>query len=159
MAVKAEIEVAFSAGTVLLERMAAIHQKAFAKLDQKGWTADTIATVLEGPGGFVVVAKRSGVIEGFALFRQIADEAELITFAVDPDYQRLGIAYQILEAACDHLTAQVCISIFLEVRSDNEAAIALYQRHGFANSGVRKGYYKTENGVRVDALTFSKHLT
>lgn len=125
-----EIRIVHQTEPFVPEALAAVHQKAFALLDQKGWSAEAIAAVLDDKGGLAVLARLDDVVEGFALFRQTLDEAELITLAVNPERQRLGLARQLLEAAFAHLTVQACTSIFLEVRSDNDAAIALYEKHG-----------------------------
>ena len=158
VSVDVDICIKQSAPDVLLEALAGTHKKAFEVLEQKGWSAVDIRTVLEGQGGLAVIAKQGDDVSGFALFRHVLDEAELITLAVDPACQRKGIARQLLDAGIGYLSKQACTSIFLEVRSDNRPAIILYERHGFIRSGLRKGYYKTEKGIRLDALMFSRRL-
>jgi len=44
----------------------------------------------------------------------------------------------------------VCAPAYLEVRTDNTAAIALYQAHGFERLGLRKNYYQPSG---ADAYT------
>ncbi|WP_370632683.1 GNAT family N-acetyltransferase, partial [Eikenella sp. Marseille-P7795] len=55
------------------------------------------------------------------------------------------------QAAAKHIRR-----IFLEVRSSNRAAFALYQQHGFIPSGRRPGYYPRPDGSREDALLMEK---
>jgi len=43
--------------------------------------------------------------------------------------------------------------IFLEVRTDNATAIALYESEGFAKIGVRKRYYRASG---ADAYTMQR---
>ncbi len=67
-------------------------------------------------------------------------EAEVHTIGVDPAYQGLGVGRLLLDGlleAADRIDAVV----FLEVRTDNEAALALYRRTGFAVVGTRRRYY------------------
>ncbi|WP_374727487.1 ribosomal protein S18-alanine N-acetyltransferase [Haloactinomyces albus] len=68
-------------------------------------------------------------------------EAEVHTIAVDPEYQGRGIGRALLRSLlnkADEWQART----FLEVRTDNDAAVALYREHGFEVVGVRKRYYQ-----------------
>jgi ribosomal-protein-alanine N-acetyltransferase len=69
--------------------------------------------------------------------------------AVDPDYQRRGIATRLLERLFELTADDERRGYTLEVRVSNLEAIALYERLGFERRGVRRGYY-TDN--REDAL-------
>lgn len=66
-------------------------------------------------------------------------EYEVHTIAVDPAYQGRGIGRQMLRRLLDYADGG---AIFLEVRTDNEAAIALYESEGFTRIGLRKRYYR-----------------
>ena len=46
--------------------------------------------------------------------------------------------------------------VYLEVRTDNAAAIALYESAGFANIGLRKRYYRVERRRRLHDATSSR---
>jgi ribosomal-protein-alanine N-acetyltransferase len=48
-------------------------------------------------------------------------------------------------------------SVVLEVRASNLAAIGLYRSMGFADIGLRRDYYRTENG-REDAILMGREL-
>ena len=80
-------------------------------------------------------------ILGFIIMRRAADEGELYQVAVDAAHRRQGIADELMEAAL--VWAHDCgiASIYLEVRKSNEAAIALYAKHGFIQVGFRKEYF------------------
>jgi [ribosomal protein S18]-alanine N-acetyltransferase len=68
-------------------------------------------------------------------------EAEIHTIGVDPAFQGRGIGRALLRgllAAADARHA----TVFLEVRTDNEAARALYESEGFAVVGLRRRYYQ-----------------
>src|SRR4051812_37025914 len=60
---------------------------------------------------------------GFILARLIKDEAEILTFAVHPAFQRKGIGRRLLTDLLNHLG---CNALYLEVAADNQAAIDLY---------------------------------
>jgi ribosomal-protein-alanine N-acetyltransferase len=68
-------------------------------------------------------------------------EAEVHTIGVDPAHQGRGIGRTLLRellAVADREAA----TVFLEVRTDNEPARALYESEGFAVVGLRKRYYR-----------------
>lgn len=82
--------------------------------------------------------------------------AEVLTVGTVPAARRRGVGRRLLADLLAEATRRGAGEVFLEVRHDNEAAIALYEADGFVRVGVRRGYY--ENG-RVDALTMRKALT
>lgn len=133
-------------------RLAAVHRAAFEPVS-RGWTAEEIASFARAGALFADDQDR-----GFALFTIAADEAELLTIAVDPDHQRRGLARGLLKAAKDSLSEIGVTIIFLEVASDNRAAIELYQSLAFTVKGTRRAYYKRPGGQRVDAIMMALAL-
>ena len=88
-----------------------------------------------------VVARVRGEVVGYAgLFRAV-DDGHITMVAVDPAWQRQGIATRMLLALARGATERGCVNLTLEVRMSNTGAQALYQRFGFVPAGVRKGYY------------------
>ena len=73
---------------------------------------------------------------------------------MDPACRRQGKATLLLD-----LLAQDAERIFLEVAADNGPARAMYGAYGFSETGTRTGYYKRQNGDRVDAVTLHWALT
>jgi ribosomal-protein-alanine N-acetyltransferase len=94
----------------------------------------------------------------------IIDEAHIGTIAVHPDFRQCGIGSQFLASILLAAKAEGAIKAFLEVRSSNVAARALYRKFGFFEDGVRRHYY-SDNGedaimmtledFRVDMLTLA----
>jgi ribosomal-protein-alanine N-acetyltransferase len=83
--------------------------------------------------GYAGIALLPGTAAGGA-------EAEVHTIGVDPGHQGAGVGRALLEGlltAADALSA----TVYLEVRTDNEAALALYRSEGFAVVGTRRRYY------------------
>ncbi|MCP4595636.1 ribosomal protein S18-alanine N-acetyltransferase [Neptuniibacter sp.] len=99
-------------------------------------------------------------LAGFALFSTVLDEAELLQVAVDPDYQRRGLSYALLQEALAQLSAAGISKVMLEVRESNAAAIALYVKLGFTEDGRRKDYYPAliKGAEREDAVLLSCEL-
>ncbi|MBI5939952.1 MAG: GNAT family N-acetyltransferase [Caulobacterales bacterium] len=79
--------------------------------------------------------------QGFILCRAVADEAEILTLAVAPLVRRNGVGRALVEAAAQTAHARGADSLFLEVASDNVAALGLYAGAAFEPAGLRKAYY------------------
>ena len=62
--------------------------------------------------------------------------------AVRPEYRRQGVASQLLDVFRRFGEGQGLAFLTLEVRDSNQAARALYARHGFVEAGRRKNYYQ-----------------
>jgi ribosomal-protein-alanine N-acetyltransferase len=80
-------------------------------------------------------------IDSYCIVQQIVDELEILQIATHPAAQRRGHARRLVEHALGEAAAAGCVAAFLEVRRNNGAAIALYERAGFSVCGVRRGYY------------------
>ena len=93
-----------------------------------------------------------GELVGFLLATVIADEAEIITFAVKPDYQGRGLGKSLLKNLLQNPDIE---KYFLEVSVENNIAGKLYESQGFQKVGIRKEYYATLDGRGVDAIIYS----
>jgi len=139
-------------GALDLDRAARLHREAFVPMGERGWTRQDIAGLLASPGtvGFLLAAKSGDV--GMAICRVAADEAELLTVAVDPHHRRQGAGRRLLAAVIDGVRLAGARALFLEVGMDNPAAQALYDSLGFVVVGHRKGYYARVDGPPADAV-------
>jgi len=68
-------------------------------------------------------------------------EAEIHTIGVDPAFQRRGVGRALLGGLLAVADAERA-AVFLEVRTDNAPAQALYAAEGFAVIGLRRRYYR-----------------
>ena len=100
------------------------------------WDASSLRTTLAAPGAFAFHHPH-----GFVVARTAAGEAEILTLAVVPAARGKGLGRALLTAAIAEAKTMGAETMFLEVASDNVAALALYARLGFAKVGMRKGYY------------------
>ena len=93
--------------------------------------------------------RRSSPVVGFIILRRFGDDGELMQIAVDTGSRRQGIADILMDAAFRQAAEWVLTSVFLEVRKSNEAAVALYEKHGFEPVRIREAYYSdpTEDAV------------
>lgn len=134
------------------DALAALHSACFET--PRPWSAREFAGLLTGTGVFLICIGDSGFVMG----RAIADEAEVLTLAVDPKARRQGIASRALAAFDAEATSRGATTAFLEVSVENDGARALYARHGWTESGRRRDYYHTPDGQKCDALILTKPL-
>ena len=87
------------------------------------------------------VAADNGRIVGFAVVAVVADQAELESIAVDPERRRLGVGRALSGAVILWGHGAGAQEMLLEVRSASAEARALYDRLGFRETGLRRGYY------------------
>lgn len=104
----------------------------------------------------VLVAEEHGQVHGGALlfFRRGANKARLYSIAVAHAARGHGLGAALLNAAERDARDRGCTAMQLEVRTDNAAAIALYEKHGYRRRQRVPGFY--ENGM--DAWRYEKQL-
>lgn len=129
-------------------RMAEIHAAAFAGRGQI-WPEAEIAALLARPVIRAVTLEQ----KGFALLQLLPPEAELLTIAIAPEAQGQGHGAALLTLAMEAARTVGARQMFLEVAADNAPALALYARAGYAQTGLRRGYYARAGSAAVDALT------
>jgi ribosomal-protein-alanine N-acetyltransferase len=91
----------------------------------------------------LLIAISDGNLAGYALvaLRKRSAVARLYSIAVEPQAGRRGVG-RALVTACEHYAAaQGRRALRLEVRFDNGAALALYERLGFRQFGQYDNYY------------------
>jgi len=133
------------------EALAALHARCFST--PRPWSAAEFEDLLASRFCFLLTAPG-----GFLLGRVIADEAELLTVAVDPDQRRQGTGRKLLSRFPETSENRGATTAFLEVAEDNSAARALYAGAGWAESGRRRAYYHRPDGSAVDALLLTLPL-
>ena len=93
-----------------------------------------------------------GSVLGYAGLHAVLDEGYIDNVAVRPDCRRQGIADRLLDVFCRFGAANLSF-LTLEVRPSNTAAVALYEKHGFAEAGRRRDYYENP---KEDALLLTR---
>ena len=123
-------------------RLAAdIHGAVFSR----GWTDGEIEQLILKPNVHGLIARTRDDRRqpaGFVLSRHAADEAEILTIAVAPAFQRRGVGRLLMGEVIARAHADRIAALFLEVDETNPAAIALYRRLGFSPVGERPDYYR-----------------
>jgi ribosomal-protein-alanine N-acetyltransferase len=124
----------------------------------EAWTSGQCLGMLSITGSELLVARRNGTLVGFALFRTVFEESELLLIATHPDAQRLGVGASLAKAVIDQAANRGAKMVFLEVRQGNPA-LALYLRVGFLQVGQRENYYRGKSGDYFNALTLRYEIT
>lgn len=118
------------------------------------WPTVAFVRELAAEHNHYVAARASESLIGYGgisrLGRTPPFEYEIHTLGVDPAYQGRGIGRRLLAELLDIADGGV---VHLEVRTDNEAAIALYRSVGFAEVGLRRRYYRVSG---ADAYTMRR---
>jgi ribosomal-protein-alanine N-acetyltransferase len=138
-------------GALDLERAAALHRQAFEPLGERPWTRRDMAELLASPGVAGLFLEVEGRDDGLALWRTAADEAELLTMAVQADRRRHGFGRRLVDEVVEQARHGGAQSQFLEVGADNAPARSLYSQAGFVEVGRRPAYYRRHTGF-ADAL-------
>ena len=117
------------------------------------WSYNVLKQELENKNTTYIVAKENDEIIGFAGLSTCLDEATLNNIVVKKSHRNRGIGGELLEALIE-LCSELRMKTFtLEVDTENEPAIHLYEKFGFKNLGIRKNYYNNER----DAFIMTKY--
>ena len=139
----------------LLERMRWWHIDEVLPLERRvfgeePWTARTFWSELgQLDTRHYLVAVADGQVVGYGGLCAYPDEAFVQTLAVAPEAQGEGLGGVLLQELLDEAVRRHKTTVSLEVRADNLPAQRLYQRFGFRQAGVRRGYYQPSG---TDAL-------
>lgn len=128
---------------------------AFSDRYGEAWTRSQCAGILPMSGVSLVLARDDGDrVLGFALYRTILDDSELLLLAVAPAAQGKGVGGKLLCHFIDDAKKNGANRIHLEVR-DGNPAIGMYEAAGFTQSNRRRDYYRGADGKSYDALSFT----
>ena len=119
------------------------------------WTRAQMLSALQRYGG-LGLQNETG-LQAFAVVSKVLEEAELLDFVVAPGMQGQGIGVSLLTQVIENLSRSRLQRFYREVRESNEVALTLYRNAGFAEVGVRRGYYPAARG-REDAVLMAMQL-
>ena len=143
-------------GTEASRDCARVHAQCFARR----WSATEFESLLSDRQvtADAAISAATRHMSGFVLSRRAADEAEILTIAVAPARRRKGIAGQLLATHLGRLAGAGVKTLFLEVDSENQAALALYAGFDFRHVGTRKAYYPRPGEPSGAALIMRREL-
>jgi ribosomal-protein-alanine N-acetyltransferase len=102
----------------------------------------------------------STVLWGYYILFPAVEELHLLNITVSPKLRKLGLGARVMGAIEGVAAQQGMPRIILEVRPSNSAALALYNKLGYEQIGVRKNYYpaNTADGSHEDAIVMTKSI-
>jgi ribosomal-protein-alanine N-acetyltransferase len=118
------------------------------------YTRRMLRWYLHQPGADCIVAEVDGEPAGFILTDRYASQGHVITIDVLEAHRRCGIGSALLRDAEHHLRDDGIDEVTLETATNNEPAVAFWNRHGYRTRGVLPRYYQG----RLDAFHMSKEL-
>jgi ribosomal-protein-alanine N-acetyltransferase len=122
-----------------LEQVVAIDQVSFSL----PWPPRSFRFELtDNPASRCWVVDMDGLVVGMVVAWLIVDEIHIATIATHPDFRKQGIGEKLLSHTLQSAKDEGAVSSFLEVREGNAAAIMMYHKFGYVESGRRTGYYK-----------------
>ncbi len=126
--------------------VAALDKELFSK---ESWSEADFEASLTDPSRFFWVATEEDALLGFCGISQSFEQGDILNIGVCPDARGKGIGSKLLKQAIETFKEQGGKELFLEVRASNDAAKALYEKFGFRQIGIRKGYYQqpAEDGL------------
>jgi ribosomal-protein-alanine N-acetyltransferase len=136
-------------------RLAQLHGASF----HRGWGEGEFEAMLSERNTLVHRLRLGRKLVGFAVSRIAADEAEILSIAVDAGHRGRGLSRNLLLTHLGHLAGRGARSIFLEVEENNAPARRLYERTGFTVVGRRERYYKQPDGEQWNALLMRRDLS
>ncbi|MCR4867310.1 MAG: ribosomal protein S18-alanine N-acetyltransferase [Lachnospiraceae bacterium] len=133
-----------------LDRVSQIEKECFST----PWSRDSFEDMIDNEAALYMVAEDNGYIVANCGVIIAAGEGDICNVAVDPSYRKRGIAKLLLIRVMEEASKEMAVLSFtLEVRRSNTAAIALYEKLGFVNEGIRPGFYTSP---KEDAVIFWK---
>lgn len=121
------------------------------------WSEDNYRSSLSSGYWMRVCTLPGGQVVGVCVAMFGVDELHLLNIAVDRACHGQGLASFMLERLIDLCRAHRLATLWLEVRPSNTRARALYERHGYAQVGLRKNYYPALGG-REDAVVMRREV-
>lgn len=144
---------------VVIRAMESKDCKASAELEKEifsqPWSEQGFLDAIAMDGNIFLVAEEAGEICGYIGMYLSLDEGEITNVGVKSDKRNAGIGGRLLGESIALAKERKLAQIVLEVRVSNQPAIHLYEKYGFKNCGIRKGFY---DFPKEDAYIMILHL-
>jgi ribosomal-protein-alanine N-acetyltransferase len=136
-------------------RLAELHGASF----HRGWGESEFESMIAERNTLIHRLRLGRKTIGFAVSRIGADEAEILSIAIDAERRGRGLSRNFLLTHLGHLAGRGVRTVFLEVEENNTPACRLYERAGFVVVGRRERYYQQANGEQLNALLMRRDLS
>lgn len=118
-------------------------------------TEEQIARMIRDENTCWLAVREEDSVIAYVWVQTVLDEGYIGNVAVHPEYRRRGLGDLLLNELDRLAEERELRFLTLEVRAGNAPAIALYRKHGYAQTGLRPGYY---SAPREDALLMTKEF-
>jgi [ribosomal protein S18]-alanine N-acetyltransferase len=149
------VPVVEQAGARDAARLAQLHGASF----HRGWGEGEFEAMLTERNTLVDRLRLGRKVIGFAVSRMAADEAEILSVAIDTSQRGRGLSRNLLMTHLGRLAGRGVRTIFLEVEENNQPARRLYEWAGFGVVGRRERYYQQSGGEQLNALLMRRDLS
>lgn len=122
------------------------------------WTSGNFLDSLSAGYEAELALDARGAVAAYRIAMVGVDEMHLLNLTVRPDLQGQGLARQMLGRLEDDCRRLALSTLWLEVRPSNARARSLYERWGFREVGLRRGYYPAALGRREDAIVMRRSV-
>ena len=146
-----ETEIIAESGEETVREIAEIEAECFSS----PLTGEQIGRLLQDENVLWVAAREGTVLVGYVWVQIVLDEGYIGNVAVRVDYRRRGVGDRLLNALNELAAERKLRFLTLEVRQGNDPALALYGKHGYRRTGLRKDYY---TAPREDAVLMTKEF-
>ena len=136
-------------------RLAQLHGSSF----HRGWGEGEFEVMLTERNTLVHRLRQGRKVIGFSVSRMAADEAEILSIALDASQRGRGLSRNLLMTHLGHLAGRGVRTVFLEVEENNAPARRLYEWAGFSVVGRRERYYQQPGGEQLNALLMRRDLS
>lgn len=119
----------------------------------EAWSKQMIVSDFFKRSKYIVARDDYEEVIGYISMLDLDIEGEVLRVAVKKQYRRKGVARQMFNFLVDYLKERGYQKLYLEVKSTNEEAIALYENLGFVKFNERRNYYgEGENAINYVLL-------
>lgn len=136
------------------KKISEIHESRFFK----SYGIEYIQSLIKNDLYLNLVAKKENTIIAFIIIQKVLDVSEIITIAVEKNYEGSGICHKLILDAIDRLKKLNVKFITLEVSNTNLRALNLYSKNNFKKKSLRKNYYTDQFGEKTDAYLYERKL-
>ena len=119
------------------------------------WSISQINSELIREKNYNICIKENNKLLAYAFCRIEVDFLEIMKIATRELLRRKGLANLIILELNNFCIRREINKIFLDVNSNNFAAINFYRKNGFKTDSIRKKYYQKSN---EDAILMSKKI-
>ena len=134
-----------------LKKVATLEKECFSS----PWTEEQLAeSIAKDYSRFLVYVIRDEVV-GYVGAYLLGEDADITNVAVTRARRREGVGETLMREIIALLSSSGAKYLRLECRVSNSSAIALYEKLGFENVGVRPRFYEDNE----DAIMFEKRLS